>query len=196
MPNEKEKCGWFDIGDPIWDDEPKVEICNNEAIYDTCKGYRACEKHKCRCSDSLMKKKEEKENKELKIHKLYLRIAAEFAKESKDPKYKIGAVIVTPFGVLYPGYNGDEIGGTNKRDSMDTGKSGFIHAEENCIIKFDPTINKGSKLYVTYNPCKMCARRIINTKAISEVYYENEYLEDLEGINILKRSGIKCERIG
>jgi len=128
-------------------------------------------------------------------HKLYMNIANEFAKESKDPKFKVGALIVTKEKILYPGYNGDEIGGTNQRDSLDTGQSGFVHAEANAILKFNPTIHKDCVMYLTYNPCVVCARMIVNTQAITKVYYEKEYSADLKGIEILKRSGIICEKI-
>ena len=133
--------------------------------------------------------------KEKAIHKLYINIAKEFASQSKDPKFQVGAVIVTPEGILYPGYNGDEKGGTNKRDSLEHGKSGFIHAEENCIIKFNPVIHKGSVLYATHNPCRMCARRIVNTQAIWAVYYAIEYKEDMSGVEILRARGIRCEKV-
>lgn len=136
-----------------------------------------------------------KKTKEYKKHRLFLRIAQEFANESKDPKFKVGCVIVTPNFVLYPGYNGDERGGTNQRDSMDHGQSGFVHAEANAITKFDPSIHKHSKMYLTYNPCVVCARMIINCGAIDEVYYLNRYEKDMRGVGILKKSGIKCEQI-
>ena len=126
---------------------------------------------------------------------LYMRIARDFAGESKDPKFKVGALIVTQEGILYPGYNGDEIGGTNQRDSMDTGQSGFVHAEANAILKFNPTIHKRCTMYLTYNPCIVCARMIVNTQAIDGVIYDKEYSADTKGIDILKRAGIVCEKL-
>jgi len=126
---------------------------------------------------------------------MYMRIAQEFADQSKDPKFKVGALIVTQEGIMYPGYNGDEIGGTNKRDSMDTGQSGFVHAEANAIIKFNPTIHKGCTMYLTYNPCIVCSRMIINTQAIKSVIYKNEYSADVRGIEILKKANILCEKL-
>lgn len=133
--------------------------------------------------------------KELKWHKFYLRLAKKFACLSKDPKYKIGAVIVTEEGILYPGYNGDEIGGTNERDSMQTFKSGFIHAEANCILKFNPSVHKNCKFYLSHSPCVVCARMMVNTRSINQVYYAEKYSEDLSGIDILEKHGIMCERI-
>jgi len=128
------------------------------------------------------------------LDKSYCRIALEFAARSKDPKTKVGALIVTQEGILYPGYNGDEAGGSNKRDSLESGNSGFIHAEENAIIKFNPTIHKDSVMYLSHAPCKMCARRIINTHSIRMVYYANEFRE-MDGAELLRTRGIHCEKI-
>ena len=132
--------------------------------------------------------------KQEKINKFYCGIARKFAGLSKDPRLKVGCVIVTPEGIVYPGYNGDEIGGNNEHDSDVPGCSGFIHAEENAIIKFNPTIHKGSKMYLSHSPCKMCARRIVNTCAIIEVYYNIEYRKQ-DGIELLQQRGIVCERL-
>jgi deoxycytidylate deaminase len=124
----------------------------------------------------------------------YLQVAELFATRSKDPKFKVGAVIVTTEGILYPGYNGDEIGGNNQRDSMETGKSGFVHAEANAILKFNPALHKNCTMFLNYNPCAVCARMIVNTQSIVAVYYSNEYEADMSGVNILKRVGIICEK--
>jgi dCMP deaminase len=128
------------------------------------------------------------------INRFYCGIAIEFSKLSKDPRLKVGCVIVTPEGIVYPGYNGDEKGGDNVHDSPEPGQSGFIHAEENAIIKFNPTIHKGSKMYLSHSPCKMCARRIVNTCAIIEVYYNIEY-RIRDGIELLEKRGIPCKRV-
>lgn len=132
--------------------------------------------------------------KQRKTNKFYLEVAKQFSTRSKDPRLKVGCIIVTPEGIIYPGYNGDEIGGDNQHDSLKPGESGFIHSEENAIIKFNPTIHKGSKMYLSHSPCKMCARRIVNTRAIIEVYYDVEY-RIKDGIDLLNERGIKCEKL-
>lgn len=129
-----------------------------------------------------------------KWHKFYINMAVQFADMSKDPRLKVGAVIVTPEGILYPGYNGWEKGGTNEPDSLEPGQSGAVHAEANAITKFNPTIHKGSTMYLSHNPCPVCARMIVNTQAISEVYYFEKY-RDSRGIDILRERGIRCEKI-
>lgn len=131
-----------------------------------------------------------------KLHNFYMDIAKQYATRSKDPKFKVGALIVTHDGILYPGYNGDEIGGSNERDSMEHGCSGFIHGEAAALNIYNPTIHKDSVLYVTVAPCVVCARSIINTRgSISEVYYDQEYSADMRGVEILKARGIKCEQL-
>jgi dCMP deaminase len=134
------------------------------------------------------------EQKEFRWHRFYLSIAEKFSEQSKDPRLKVGCVILTPTGILYPGYNGDEIGGSNEPDSLEPGQSGFIHAEENALIKFDPSVHAGSIMYITYNPCVTCARKIINARSIKRVYYLNMY-RDVRGIDILRNAGIEVEKV-
>lgn len=127
-------------------------------------------------------------------NELYIDMAKKFAEMSRDPRLHVGAVIVTTEGILYPGFNGWEKGGTNEPDSLEPGQSGTVHAEANAILKFNPTIHKNSEMYLTHNPCIVCARMIVNTQAISKVFYAEEY-RDLRGIEILKKCGIEVEKI-
>ena len=117
------------------------------------------------------------------------------SKRSPDPKFQVGAVIVTEDNtqVLALGYNGDHKGGPNCRDSMDHGQSGFIHAEVNALIKMDYNNPKKKKMYLTHVPCPVCAKSIINA-GIDEVYYLNNYII-LEGLEILKSAGIKIIKL-
>jgi dCMP deaminase len=117
------------------------------------------------------------------------------AKRSPDPKFQVGAVIVSEDNtqVLALGYNGDHKGGPNERDSMDHGQSGFIHAEVNALIKMNYNNPKKKKMYLTHVPCPVCAKSIINA-GIDEVYYLNNYIV-LEGLDILNASGIKVEKL-
>lgn len=110
---------------------------------------------------------------------------------SSDTKLKVGAVIVSDDNtqVLSIGYNGDHKGGKNKRDSEDYGKSGFIHAEVNALIKLDFNNPKRKIMYITHSPCQVCAKCIINAN-IDEVVYLNLYKNDTKGIELLKESNI------
>ncbi len=122
--------------------------------------------------------------------------AQTISQRSIDTKIKVGCVIV-PFdntGVLSLGYNGDHKGGSNERESNDTGFSGFIHAEINALIKMDFNNPKDKKMYLTHSPCKMCAKAIINAN-IKEVNYIEEYKSDTTGIDLLIKHGVKVNKI-
>ena len=114
---------------------------------------------------------------------------------SSDPKHKVGAVIVNNENtqVLSIGYNGDQKGGKNQRDSMEVGKSGFIHAEINALIKCDYNNPARKKMYLTLSPCEICAKAIINA-GIAEVIYLERY-EQSNGIDILKDAGITIRHL-
>ena len=126
---------------------------------------------------------------------IWKEFASNISRRSPDPKFQVGAVIVTEDNtqVLAIGYNGDHKGGPNCRDSLETGKSGFIHAEVNALIKMDYNNPKKKKMYVTHAPCPVCAKCIINA-GIDEVYYEKNYVT-LEGVNILKEAGIPTRSV-
>ena len=106
---------------------------------------------------------------------IYMNFAITISERSVDPKYKIGAVAVSKDNdrVLAIGYNGDYAGGPNKRESLETGKSGFIHAEENMLIKLNYS-EPYKKVYLTHSPCIYCAKKLINGK-IDELIYKEVY---------------------
>ena len=121
---------------------------------------------------------------------IWIEFSQSIARRSIDPKYKVGAVIVTDDNtqVLALGYNGDHKGGPNSRESMQNGHSGLIHAEINALIKCDYNNPKNKKMYVTLSPCEVCAKAIVNS-GIKEVIFLERY-RDTKGICILKDSGI------
>jgi len=123
---------------------------------------------------------------------IWKRFAEDIAKRSPDPKFQVGAVIVTEDNtqVLAVGYNGNYAGGPNKVESDAPGESGMIHAEINALLKMDYNNPKRKIMYVTLSPCKMCAKAIINS-GISEVRYLEAY-RDTEGLDILRASNITC----
>ena len=122
--------------------------------------------------------------------KIWMDFAHNISLRSVDNKYKVGSVIVTEDNtqVLAMGYNGDHKGGPNKRDSHEHGKSGFIHAEINALIKCDYNTSKDKKMYLTLSPCEVCAKAIINA-GIKEVIYSRRY-HCGSGIDILESAGV------
>ena len=121
---------------------------------------------------------------------IWINLAKNISLKSKDPRLKVGAIIVTEDNesVLAIGYNGDEIGGPNIPDSLEPGQSNFLHAEVNAIAKLNYSDPRKRKIYLTHSPCKVCSRLIINAK-IDKVYFCDEY-RDKSGLDILKERGI------
>ena len=126
---------------------------------------------------------------------IWMDCAKSIAKRSYDPRFQVGAVIVTEDNtqVLAVGYNGNYSGGPNEVESESPGESGMIHAEINALLKMDYNNPKNKKLYLTLSPCKMCAKAIVNA-GISEVLYLDVYRDDA-GLKILKESGINHKLI-
>ena len=126
---------------------------------------------------------------------IWANFSKDIARRSLDPKHKVGAVIVNNENtqVLSIGYNGDQKGGSNKRDSMERGKSGFIHAEINALIKCDYNNPVKKKMYLTLSPCNICAKAIVNS-GIKEVIYLEKY-EQSNGIDILINAGIHVRHL-
>ena len=122
---------------------------------------------------------------------IWMDFAHSIARRSYDPRFQVGSVVVTEDNsqVLAIGYNGDHKGGPNEVDSDEPGKSGFIHAEINALIKMDYNNPKPKKMYLTLSPCVQCARAIING-GIKKVFFDVSY-RDLSGIELLKQNGVE-----
>jgi dCMP deaminase len=129
-------------------------------------------------------------------NEIWKRFAIDIAKRSPDPKFQVGAVIVSDDNtqVLALGYNGDHKGGPNCRDSLETGKSGFIHAEVNALIKCDFNNPKAKKMYLTHAPCPVCAKCIVNA-GIEQVLYINDYEPDMSGVKILRDCDVSVVKL-
>jgi len=126
---------------------------------------------------------------------IWMDLAVSISKRSTDEKHQVGCVIVSSdnTSVLSIGYNGDHKGGSNKRLSQEHGKSGFIHAENNALIKLDYHNPCDKVMYVTLSPCYACAQLIINA-GIKKVVYLKKYNDD--GINLLKEFDIEVSEFG
>jgi dCMP deaminase len=134
--------------------------------------------------------------KRLEWDQIWIEFAKNIAKRSADPKYKVGAVVVNAENtqVLSIGYNGDQKGGPNRRQSEETGKSGFIHAEINALIKMNYNNPCKKKMYLTLSPCEVCAKAIVNA-GIDEVVYKQEYKHGKIGLKILLDADIVVRSI-
>jgi len=121
---------------------------------------------------------------------VWMDFAHSIARRSCDPRYQVGAVVVTGDNtqVIAVGYNGNYSGGPNESESLVPGESGMIHAEINALLKMDYNNPKKKIMYVTLSPCRMCSKAIVNS-GIDVVIYDEEY-RDISGLDILRSSGI------
>ena len=100
----------------------------------------------------------------IKDKEYFMRLALKQAKlAGKNGEVPIGAVIVKDGEVIAKSYN--------KRNKL---KNAVAHAEVNAIIKACKILNDwrldGCEMYVTLEPCPMCAGAILNSR-IKKVYF-------------------------
>lgn len=122
----------------------------------------------------------------------WMSIAHTISKRSYDPRLKVGAIIVTSDNtqMLSGGYNGNYAGGPHEHESPEPGKSGFIHAETNALLKLDFNHPKEKHMYITHSPCRACAKLIINA-GVRRVVYGIAY-RDPSGIDLLNSAGVEA----
>jgi len=121
----------------------------------------------------------------------WMNIAWEISHRSYDPRLQVGAIIVSCDNtqVLSVGYNGNYKGGPHVHESTEPGKSGFIHAEANALVKCDFNFAKKKHMYITHSPCRDCTKLIINAE-IARVVYGLPY-RDTSGVDLLREAGIE-----
>jgi dCMP deaminase len=130
--------------------------------------------------------------KQIKLDKRYLRMAAVWAENSYCKRRQVGALIVKDKMIISDGYNGTPSGFENScEDENGLTKLYVLHAEANAITKIACSSNnsKDSTLYVTASPCIECAKLIIQA-GIKRVVYSEQY-RLTEGIELLQRANIE-----
>lgn len=163
------------------------------------------------------------DSKQLKIDKLYLRMAQTWSENSYAIRRKVGCLIVKNNSIISDGYNGTPTGFRNVceyskeyraaklmtdeeervflKDIRDDFKAELItypyvlHAESNAIAKLAKSNNSsdGSTIYITDEPCLECSKMIIQS-GIKRVVYNRSYrLHD--GIELLKAANIEITQI-
>lgn len=105
-------------------------------------------------------------------HDKFLILANHISTWSKDPKTKVGAVIVDKdHRIISTGYNGFPRGVYDDPDLLidrEQKLKRIIHAEANAIINARSDLH-GTSIYCSLNPCSQCAGFIIQS-GISRVY--------------------------
>jgi len=136
-----------------------------------------------------------------KFDAFYWAIVEAAAAQSVATRHKIGALVVTPSGMLSSGWNGMpagmdnccengpvvidyENGGTRYKTSPET-----IHAERNAIDKMtrEGVSTKGSILFVSRAPCFECAKAL-HGLGLKAIYYEEDH-DDMRGVDLLRDTG-------
>jgi dCMP deaminase len=126
-----------------------------------------------------------------KWNKFYLKWCDDLAAMSKDKKIGVGCVITSLDRkyVFSIGINGGPSGGSNKRESMKSGYSGFVHAEQNAATKCLVPFYVPKIVYVSHIPCDVCSKLLVNLGNVKEVWYSSSYPSRAN--RILSKAGIK-----
>lgn len=116
---------------------------------------------------------------------------------------QVGALIVKDKRILSTGYNGaptgcshcEEIGCLREKLQIPSGQRHelcrALHAEQNAIVQaamYGVSV-AGGTLYVTHQPCVMCAKMAINA-GIKRIVFKGAYPDELS-IELLKEAGIE-----
>lgn len=119
----------------------------------------------------------------------YQRFAEALALRSTDGSQKVGCVVVSADleRVLGVGYNGGAAG-MNDRDFIPVDRSGYVHAEENALLKAG-AIEKDKVMFLTHSPCVMCAKRAINSGVARVHCRQPNQRGDAMGIALLRQAG-------
>lgn len=138
----------------------------------------------------------------LKYARFYWNVADAAEMETIAQRHTVGAVAITPSGIMLSGWNGTVPGADNccetgemvydeelKAHRRKTGPL-VLHAENNIIGKaVSQGISlSGAHLYVTRAPCLACSRMLMPT-GISHVFYGEEH--DDNGLDALRKAGIE-----
>jgi len=125
----------------------------------------------------------------------FMNVAHEVAKRSTCERAQVGAVIVKDKRILTTGYNGSPRGLPHCTDVgclMDNGHCvRTLHAEQNAIIvaALHGVITEGASIYITHQPCFLCAKMIINA-GIIQIVYDQDYPDD-RASEFLEQAGVE-----
>ena len=138
----------------------------------------------------------EKDEKQARYDRAYLRLATSWAKLSHCNRKQVGAIIVKDAIIISDGYNGTPAGFDNCCEN-EIGETHWyvLHAEANAILKVAKSTNncKDATLYLTHSPCKDCSKLVLQS-GIKRLVYQEAY-KDTSGIDFLKSAGLDVEQI-
>jgi len=132
----------------------------------------------------------------------FMTLATQVSSRTTCTRRAVGAVIVKDRRILATGYNGvptgirhcEEVGCLRQQLNVPSGQKHELcrglHAEQNAIIqaaRYGIDISDAS-IYITTQPCVVCAKMLINA-GIKEIVYANPYPDEL-ALSMLEESGI------
>jgi dCMP deaminase len=135
----------------------------------------------------------------------FMEIAHLVATRATCPRRSVGAVIVKDRRILATGYNGSPSGISHCPEAGTTTdwpggclRAGHciraLHAEQNALLQAAKigTACEGSTIYVTCQPCNMCAKMLINA-GIQKVIYEGDYPDEFS-LELFREAGLDLQR--
>lgn len=139
----------------------------------------------------------------------FMEMAQLTAKRSTCMRRNVGAVIVQDKHIIATGYNGapkgiphcEEIGGClREKMNIPSGERHelcrALHAEQNAIIQAATLAQsiEGASIYITNQPCVICAKMIINA-GIKRIVVQEGYPDKL-AVDLLAEAGLKIVMLG
>ena len=136
----------------------------------------------------------------------FMKLAEEVQTRTTCLRRAVGAIIVKDRRILATGYNGvptglphpSVVGCLREQLGVPSGQRHEIcrglHAEQNALIqaaRYGISID-GASMYVTVQPCSVCAKMIINA-GIKEIIYKEPYPDEL-AMDLLSQTDIKLRR--
>lgn len=138
----------------------------------------------------------------------FMEMAELTAKRSTCMRRHVGAVIVKDRHAIATGYNGapsgimhcEERGGCIRQQLNVPSRQRHelcmaLHAEQNAIIQAAVMGNsvEGGTIYITHQPCAICAKMILNA-GIKRIVIKEGYPDELAA-SILDEAGLKVEKL-
>lgn len=130
---------------------------------------------------------------------LYWDMAHLAARESPATRHQVGAVIVTPTGMISLGWNAMPAGMSNECELYQyvpeedqyrmKSRPEVIHAERNAINKMtnQGVSTQGALLFVTRSPCPECCKAMYDLGLKAIIF--DELHDDTTGFNLLRETG-------
>jgi len=136
----------------------------------------------------------------------FLEVADLVSRRATCLRRRVGSVLVKDKKILATGYNGApsglkhciDVGCVREKLKIPSGQRHELcrglHAEQNVILQaaLYGVSTKGSTLYITHQPCVICAKMLINA-GIKEIVISEGYPDEM-AMDFLKEAGIKIKK--